>query len=35
MVQNISLDDIKTAIAGIRKSNKRPDCNAVHQDFKN
>ena len=35
MVQNISLDHIKTAITGIRKSNKRPDCNAIHQYLKN
>ena len=34
MVQNISLDDIKTAITDIRKSNKRPDCNAIHQFLK-
>ena len=33
MVQSISLNDIKTAITGIRKSNKRPDCNAIHQYF--
>ena len=34
MVQSISLDNIETAITGIRKSNKRPDCNVIHQYFK-
>ena len=34
MVQSISLDDIKTAIADIRKCNKRPDSNATHQYVK-
>ena len=34
MAQNISLEDIKTAIIAIRKSNKRPVCNAIHQYFK-
>ena len=34
MVQSISLDAIKTAITDIRKSNKRPDYNAIYQHFK-
>ena len=34
MVQSISLDAIKTAITDIRKSNKRSDYNAIHQNFK-